>query len=92
MPKDIIECTLENRDVIVDGSDDEPGKVEQLSRQVVVGWHKPQQDDAPAGGGVTVGVVFMNRNNLHAELTRPEINRLIRTLRRARDGAFGADA
>jgi hypothetical protein len=89
MPKDTIECTLEFREVS-SGTDDGPVTTKQLSRAVSVNWYKQTPDGAR--GGVYVGVEDQDGNIVQAQMSRAELNRLIRTLRRARDGAFGSDA
>lgn len=90
MPKEVIRCERETREVSTGGTNEET-VVKSLARDVVVNWYKHPQDEVTSGG-VFVGVTNQDGEKLHAEMTRSEINRLIRTLRRARDGAFGADA
>jgi hypothetical protein len=55
---------------------------------VDVGWHN--------NGHVAIGVRPAGQagpeDGLFADLDRDQINKLIRTLRRARDAAYGADA
>ena len=64
-----------------------------LKRASVVSWHR-------GGGYVEVGVACLeiatsasgNHAGQYAAFDRAGINRMIRTLRRARDAAFGPDA
>ena len=91
MPKDVIECMLEFREVTSGSTDDgDCGETRQLSKQVSVTWYK--QGPEGVDGGVYVNIANQDVEELHAQMTRHEINRLIRSLRRARDGAFGSDA
>lgn len=87
MPKEIIQCTQEAVNE-ADPPDGQPASQVRF-REIAVGWVKQSQFD---DGSVTVGVLGEQGTGTHAEVTRQEINRVIRALRRARDGAFGSDA
>ncbi len=99
MPKEITYGDGPEFVIEPDGSELHPVKPEHyplpvLKRAAVVGWLKDRN------GYVEVGIqcleVGTNANGHHpgqyASFDRQGINRLIRTLRRARDQAFGVDA
>lgn len=74
------------------------GLLGDATRDVVVGWHGANSAHTRSGDGcggtVTIGLTLDTEDQpeTFARLDRVAINRLIRTLRRARDAAFGADA
>lgn len=82
MPKEIINDQFRHK-----GTSDDPNP----DLRVEVSWQREHMD-------VQIGTVnpafeqFSEQRGWFAHLDREGVNRLIRTLRRARDQAFGADA
>lgn len=93
MPKEYIESAWFNKTAKQVNQDGTTTDVIVENTALKVGWNK----NAPDGYvevAVTpcVGGLFEDQSAQHMQFDREGLNRAVRTLRRARDQAFGADA
>lgn len=93
MPKETFSCYDEGRMVRVIDAEGKESKETLVLPFLTVGWNRnvPSIELATREGG-DIDESERERGGYFAHLDREGINRLIRTLRKARDQAFGADA
>lgn len=83
MPKEFVDSKYRGETYPVKVNDVEVGRRPVEETRVVVGWSKE---------GEHVQIATIAPDSEFMQLDRDGLNRLIRLLRKARDGAYGADA